>query len=93
MIQVYDLVGIPLVDHIILGRGEYFSFRENDVFPIAHRKRAVDIDEIKFSPSKVAEEEKLSVRKRLREKQPDKQQANKPLVKEKTKAKEKQPAL
>jgi antirestriction protein ArdC len=56
MQQVGDLLGIPLIDHIITGRGQkYYSFRENQTLPIEHHRYADNIEGIQLG-AKVAED-------------------------------------
>lgn len=58
------LMNIPMMDHIILGRGnQYYSFREKDILPMDKVVYATKLDDINL---KVAE--KQSVVKRLQEK-------------------------
>ncbi len=49
--QLYSLVGIEFLDHIIIGSGDqYYSFRENQTLPLASNRFAVSTDELHFSP-------------------------------------------
>ena len=60
MVQVCDLMGIPLADHIIVGDMTYFSFREKQMLTIKPVEYTTELQNIKFS-SKVAESKKDSV--------------------------------
>ncbi len=64
MVQVCDLMGIPLLDHIIIGADneKYFSFREKDVMPYANIHLENDYNAIKLSAPMVAEQQKKEVR-------------------------------
>lgn len=58
MVDLCDLMGIPLLDHIIVGgdNTEYFSFREREILPYSNIKLTTDYNEIEFSEVKVAED-------------------------------------
>lgn len=46
-----QMLEIPLLDHIILGRGDqYYSFRENAVLPISRTEYAKSVEAIRFQP-------------------------------------------
>ncbi len=59
MIKVCDLIGIPLVDHVIVaaGRDDYFSFKEKDKLPASNLRYNLKADykEIEFSVPVAAE--------------------------------------
>lgn len=56
MKQVCDLMGINLLDHIIIGRGDnYFSFQEKGALPLSKLKVATTLEEIELERMKVAE--------------------------------------
>lgn len=57
MIQICDLVGIPLVDHIIVSgkNEEYFSFREKAVLKMPNVVYETDYRDIHFPKLSVAE--------------------------------------
>ena len=59
MIQLCDLVGIPLLDHIIVGgdNSEYFSFREKNRLPASNLRYKLkdDYRDIEFTMSMAAE--------------------------------------
>lgn len=52
MVQVCDLIGIPLLDHIIVGgdNSDYFSFNEKQILPVTQIKLETDYNEISFKP-------------------------------------------
>ena len=58
LIQVCDLVGIPILDHIIVGgdNSKYFSFKEKDILsnPYVYLKK--DYNDLEFNIRLVAEE-------------------------------------
>lgn len=60
MIKVCDLVGVPLVDHIIVGgdNSDYFSFKEKDRLPASNLRYSLKTDykDIEFSVPMAAEE-------------------------------------
>ena len=58
MVDLCDMMGIPLLDHIIVGgdNTEYFSFREKEILPYSKKSYTKDYQEIKFKEEKVAEE-------------------------------------
>jgi len=64
MVQVCDLMGIPLLDHIIIGADneKYFSFREKGVLPYANIHLENDYNAIELSAPMVAEQQKKEVR-------------------------------
>lgn len=59
MIKVCDLIGIPLVDHVIVaaGRDEFFSFKEKDKLPASNLRYTLknDYRDIEFSVPMAAE--------------------------------------
>lgn len=49
--KLFDLAGIPLLDHIIIGNGNrYYSFRENQTLPLSENRFATSPEQIHFSP-------------------------------------------
>lgn len=56
--EVGTLMGIPLTDHIIVGKGqEYYSFKEKDVLPVPRLSFSDDLDSIQLG--KVADAENV----------------------------------
>lgn len=56
LIKAYDLMGIKVLDHIILGPQEqYYSFHENDILPLPNNRYATCLEDITFPAQKVAE--------------------------------------
>ena len=57
MIDICDLVGIPLLDSIIVGgdNSEYFSFKEKDMLPMPRRNIVRDYQNIEFKLPVAAE--------------------------------------
>ena len=59
MIKICDLVGVPLVDHIIVGgdNSDYFSFKEKDRLPASNLRYSLKTDykDIEFSVPRAAE--------------------------------------
>ena len=59
MIKICDLVGVPLVDHIIVGgdNTDYFSFKEKDRLPASNLRYSLknDYKDIEFSVPMAAE--------------------------------------
>ena len=59
MIKICDLVGVPLVDHIIVGGDnlDYFSFKEKDRLPASNLRYSLKTDykDIEFSVPMAAE--------------------------------------
>lgn len=54
--QVCGLLGVRLVEHVIVGRGdEYYSFHEKGIMPIPEIKFTTDLNDIKLGGMKVAE--------------------------------------
>ena len=48
--KLFDLAGIPLLDHIIIGNGDrYYSFRENQKLPVSENRFATSPEQIHFS--------------------------------------------
>ena len=57
LIKAYDLMGIAVLDHIILGPQEqYYSFHENDILPLPDNRYTTNLEDIRFTGQKVAEE-------------------------------------
>jgi len=58
MVQVCQMIGIPLLDHIIVGgdNTSYFSFKEKDILPMASIRLKTDYQEIQMPEMKIAEE-------------------------------------
>ena len=49
--KLFDLAGIPLLDHIIIGNSDrYYSFRENQTLPVSENRFATSPEQIQFSP-------------------------------------------
>ena len=47
MVQLGELLGIPVLDHVIVGDGEhYYSFKEHGILPIARTSYAQSADEV-----------------------------------------------
>lgn len=56
LIQAYDLMGIAVLDHIILGPQEqYYSFHDNDILPLPDNRYTSNLEDIVFTGQKVAE--------------------------------------
>ena len=56
MQQICTLIGIPVMDHIILGTGQqYYSFKEKDIQMIPKLDVAQSIDQFRLEGSRVAE--------------------------------------
>lgn len=56
LIQAYDLMGIAVLDHIILGPQEqYYSFHEKGIFPLADNRYTTRLEELSFTGRMVAE--------------------------------------
>lgn len=56
LIQAYDLMGIAVLDHIILGPQEqYYSFHDNDILPLPDNRYTTNLEDIAFTGQKVAE--------------------------------------
>lgn len=58
MQQVCELVGIPLLDHVIVGgdNSQYFSFHEKGLVKNPHREYQTDYRKLQWdSPEEVAE--------------------------------------
>lgn len=54
MQEIGELLGIPVLDHVIVGRGkEYYSFKDKDTLPVTKLKTISELDEIHLG--KVAE--------------------------------------
>lgn len=58
LVTVCEIIGIPLVDHIIVGgdNSEYFSFREKGVLPMKALKLKGDFKELEMEGVHVAED-------------------------------------
>ena len=69
MQKACELIGIPLADHIIIGRDNYLSYRQNEILPLDKVTYAERIEDIQFSASKVAENGKTSILEKMKEKQ------------------------
>lgn len=55
LVQIGQMMGIPVVDHVIIGRGqEYYSFHERGTLPVARNQFATNMDQLAFG-AKVAE--------------------------------------
>ena len=55
LVQIGQMMGIPVVDHVIIGRGqEYYSFHERGILPVARKQFATNMDQLAFG-AKVAE--------------------------------------
>lgn len=53
----HDLMGIAVLDHIILGPQEqYYSFHENNILPLPDNRYTTNLEDIKFTGQRVAEE-------------------------------------
>lgn len=57
LINACQLIGIPLLDHIIVGgdNSEYFSFKEKEVLPYGKLRFETDYHDISFDVMSVAE--------------------------------------
>ena len=57
MVKLCDYIGIPLIDHIIVGgdNTKYFSFREKDIMPMSKIRLETDYKNIDFASPLVAE--------------------------------------
>ncbi len=68
MVTVCEILGIPLVDHIIVGgdNSEYFSFRERGVLPMKGIRLKDDHRELEMNTPAVAEDHVISKPKRHR---------------------------
>lgn len=56
MARICDLIGIPLIDHIIIGPGEdYFSFAEKKMLPLIKSEYSKNIEEIQLGGMNMAE--------------------------------------
>ncbi len=60
MAAACEILGIPLMDHIIVGGGNkgYYSFREKEILPIEKEKIKNEYERINKESSFVAEESK-----------------------------------
>ena len=58
MLKLCDLIGIPLLDHVIVGgdNSSYFSFKEKEMLNFERNKYVVDYHDIEFPEVAVAEE-------------------------------------
>ena len=74
MLKLSELIGIPLVDHVIVGGNNesYFSFKEKDMLDFEHNKLIVDYRNIEFpqlavaDDAPIAEEKIIPIRHRRR---------------------------
>lgn len=58
LIQAYDLMGIAVLDHIILGpNDQYYSMNEQDTFPIIRNEYKTSMEDLHFGGQMVAEPE------------------------------------
>ena len=68
MVKVCDLVGVPLLDHIIVGGddSQYFSFREKDKLPVSNLRYELKTDykDIEFNVPMAAESRTYSDNRR-----------------------------
>ena len=57
MVNLCNLIQIPLLDHIIVGgdNSQYFSFKEKDILPYPKGRTCTDYNEIEFQQLEVAE--------------------------------------
>ena len=57
MLKLCDLIGIPLVDHVIVGGDNlsYFSFKEKELLSFDRNKYNIDYHNIEFPEVAVAE--------------------------------------
>lgn len=58
MVTVCEILGIPLVDHIIVGgdNSEYFSFKEKGILPMKNIKLTADYKQLDMNTPAVAED-------------------------------------
>ncbi len=58
MVTVCEILGIPLLDHIIVGgdNSEYFSFREKEILPMKAIKLKSDYNDLDMTATQVAED-------------------------------------
>lgn len=70
MLKVGDILGIPLVDHVIVGKRNqpYFSFREHKLMDFNHVALETDYMQLQFSTTLVAEEKMEPVQESENEK-------------------------
>lgn len=67
MAKVCDLVGIPLIDHIIIGPGEdYYSFAEKKILPLIKSEYSKNIEDIKLGGMNVAEKTNVKEKKQVK---------------------------
>lgn len=61
MLKLSEILGIPLVDHIIVGgkNESYFSFREKNILDYQHNKYETDYNNLEFPTAHVAEDESM----------------------------------
>ena len=66
LVTVCEILGIPLLDHIIVGgdNSEYFSFREKDILPMKAIKLKSDYKELDMEAAVVAEDHVMMKPKR-----------------------------
>ena len=57
MLKLGELMGIPLVDHVIVGgdNKSYFSFKEKDMLEYTHNRFETDYKKIEYQRFAVAE--------------------------------------
>lgn len=57
MLKLSELLGIPLVDHIIVGgkNDSYFSFKEKNILEYEHNRLETDYNNLVFPTARVAE--------------------------------------
>lgn len=92
LIQVYDLMGISVLDHIILGPQEqYYSFHENDILPLPNNRYTTNLEDIHFGGQRVAEPE--SVLDKLRDSKKEVKRSDKAKPKRNSKKQIKEEAL
>lgn len=58
MLKLSELIGIPLLDHVIVGGNNesYFSFKEKEMLTFEHNKYIVDYKDIEFPQLSVADD-------------------------------------
>lgn len=65
MLKLCEILGIPLVDHVIVGgkNESYFSFREKGILDYQHNRFENDYNNLVFPSIHVAEEESMKMEK------------------------------
>jgi len=65
MLKLSAILGIPLVDHIIVGgkNESYFSFREKNILDYQHNRFETDYNNLVFPTAHVAEDESMKIGK------------------------------